>query len=126
MSRAKNWDCPILSAHAFKFNSKELIAAKGSLCHYGDRDYGYGDKVEWVPPFAFTATLTIEGLHSGRSAKWVTFREEASGRVYPMFIAELVSLIKLGNIEVGGHVTGCFKVVKRGSNFGIERVTEHE
>lgn len=84
----------------------------------------FNRNLEWVDAnHEITGRLTLdEGIHSGRSAKFVSWTH-TDGRNFPMFIAELVKLVRTGDVEPGGGIEGLFKVVKRGQNYGIEYVS---
>lgn len=61
--------------------------------------------------------LTLDGMRSGRSAKYVIWRD-VNGRQFPMFITDLLDLITRGEVHKG-TTTETMRVVKRGQNFGI-------
>lgn len=106
----------------------EVDQAAGSLLHWAASPsrVGPGHGVDWVQPFEFTATLRLEeGVTSGRSAKYVHWREEITNKVYPMFISEFVSLVRNGTIAQG-RASGRWGFRKRGQNFGIEFVRPYE
>jgi hypothetical protein len=101
--------------------------AKGSLLHYAypTTHQSMGHTVDWVKPFEFTATLTLEpGVKSGRSAKYVMWRDWMTDRVYPMFISEFVTLVREGKVEQG-RASGRWTFRKRGQNFCLEWVGGH-
>lgn len=102
-------------------NERIVVAAAGSLLHYAHW-HDSTPSVVWRPPDPFTATLHLQNtVHSGRSAKYVTWEDLHTGRVYPMFIRELVTLVHEGKVT-RGFSSGTWRPRKRGQNFGIEFV----
>lgn len=97
----------------------------GSLLHYTSQstgvdtphnEEGWGFGVRWHPNEPFTETLTLGGVTSGMSAKYVTWRAE-DGRTFPMFVSDLVDFIHRIQAEVNkGTVTARWMVAKRGAN----------
>lgn len=126
MATIKTWKAPLLG-------EDRAGVARGSLCHYAEERYSpfngksftssdYGSAaIDWVAPeTTFTATLTLDHMLSGRSAKYVMWKtDEDNPKTHPMFIAELITLLKTGDVKEGGILTGKFGFVKRGKNFGI-------
>lgn len=82
------------------------------------------DQEGWEPVRPFYATMTIDGMESGRSAKRVILKDD-NGRKYPMFVADLVKGIQKGTLEVAtsldgeGLVIAWWTASKRGANYGI-------
>lgn len=118
MAKKKTWQAPLYTTDQLNWK-QELSAAKGSLMHH--ESDGWNTEITWVEAETlFHGTFTLdEGIHSGRSAKYVSWTDD-QGRNFPMFVAELVKLVRLGVVEPGGVCTGTFKVVKRGQNYGVE------
>lgn len=77
----------------------------------------------------FYATMTIDGMRTGRSSKKVILVDD-KGVSYPMFVADLVKGIKNGSLEistsenpkVGGMLTAWWTGSKMGANYGIRSV----
>lgn len=93
-------------------------------------DYaGYGH-VGWETIHQpFYAEFEIDGMRTGRSSKKVILRDLVSGKLYPMFIADLVKGIANGEFtvvqtELGGRIMGWWTGSKRGANYGIKAVLE--
>lgn len=90
----------------------------GVLMHYATyRRHPPYTAAEWRRPEPFEARLTIEGVRSGMSAKYVMWTDSRGGR-WPMFIPELLELIRTGTIT-SGVVNGRWIPRKRGQNFGL-------
>lgn len=96
--------------------------SKGNLQHYANSsnfahpEYGR-DYEEWRENLPFEATMTIDGMTSGYSAKHTLWRDE-QGRTYPMFVADVVDLLREAH-TYRGTVTAKWIVRKRGQNYGI-------
>ena len=90
--------------------------SRGNLMHYPDSYYR--DPPEWRPNDPMELRLTIDGVTSGRSAKYVTWIA-ANGTRYPMFVSDIVEMFRLGVTVTAGQVQGVFRVRKRGQNFGL-------
>ena len=128
MTRKKQWKCPVLAEPTMTYRRDEygvidwdgprdvIEEAAGSLQHFPTRG------VAWIEPedFEFEATLKLGDMHTGRSAKWVHFEDPRTRRKFPMFIAEVLKLVREGVAQPGGIVDGRFRAVKRGQNYGIE------
>ena len=81
---------------------------------------------EWRPNTPFEECLTLEGMRSGMSAKYVIWRT-MDGRTFPMFIADLIDLVRRAeNGILGGQVTARWMVSKRGKNYGIRLAKDGE
>ena len=90
----------------------------GALMHWAaPQSYPPYNAAEWRDPEAFEAELTLDHARSGRSAKYVIWTDPG-GRLWPMFIAELIDLIRHG-VAPGGVVLGWWIPCKRGQNFGL-------
>lgn len=94
----------------------------GNLLHYVytsayTRAPGEASGLDWRPVEPFTATLTIETMHSGRSAKYLEWRDP-DGHRYPMFVADLLAMLREAVID-HGTLTASWLVRKRGENYGI-------
>lgn len=96
--------------------------AKGNQQHYGENwgiDGRCGSK--WKQNFDFNDVLTYEGFERGRSAAYFIFRR-TDGTQVTMFLKEFDSCVKHFN---AGKVTGRFRFIKRGQNYGVARVGEY-
>lgn len=109
---------------------------RGNLMHYaetGIRRYrgvepqpGQPGYVEWRANEPFSGTLTLGGVTSGYSAKYVTWKAP-DGRSFPMFIADLVEFIHRYSGDINqGTVHARWMVAKRGQNFGIRLAKDDE
>lgn len=102
-----------------KADYKVPFAEDGSLLHYAETRYARpADRgVEWRPAEPFTAALTIATMHTGRSAKYTEWTD-AAGRRFPMFIADLIEMLRSADVH-RGTVDGFWTVRKRGQNYGV-------
>lgn len=78
-------------------------------------------KCVWVDCHVFKATLKFRHGIRGRSAVRFVWEDDESGITYPMFMTDMVELLKNTTIR-NGEITGTWTFCKRGSNFGILRV----
>lgn len=65
----------------------------------------------------FNATMVVADFRRGRSAAQFIWKDEA-GNTYPMFMRDMVDLLKNRTIE-SGKITDTWIVQKRGANYGI-------
>lgn len=78
------------------------------------------DRWEDVDPFY--ASLNIDGIYSGRSAKGLTLKDD-NGKEYSMFLTDLVEALKNPEVHVSlGRIAGYWTAAKRGSNYGVKFV----
>lgn len=107
------------------------VGRDGSLLHYPLNTIvrtaaGHESKPpRWVPNDPFTATLRLDRMESGRSAKYVIWQavSEVDGRCWPMFITDLLELVQHSTIT-GGVISARWQVRKRGQNYGIALAPE--
>jgi hypothetical protein len=108
--------------------------ARGNLLHWTDQKTGvnkeakpgWGGSVVWQDNVPFTGTLTLGGVTSGRSAKYVTWRAP-DGRTFPMFVSDLVDFIhRHRGVLDAGIVSARWMVSKRGTNYGIRLAKDDE
>lgn len=96
----------------------------GNLMEYAGRarpgevgeKWGYPD--EWRPNEPVRMTLTLNTYERGRSAARFVWRD-TEGRKFPMFMVDVLALMKTKQGVQGGTVTDRWIVVKRGTNYGI-------
>ena len=98
------------------------FAPNGNLLHYVPKTYAHParpgtSEIDWREIESFTATLRINTMYSGRSAKYTEWID-ADGHCYPMFVVDLLDLLRQTDI-LHGTVTGTWIVRKRGGNYGI-------
>lgn len=99
---------------------------RGHLMHYAYDSYNYDTATgvrtvtppDMRPNQPFTADLHINGMHSGRSAKYVEWTDP-DGHRFPMFITDLLDLMSSGTITDGNTGSRTWYVRKRGQNYGI-------
>lgn len=83
----------------------------------------YGDPDWFIVQEPFEASLEIDGLNTGRSAKYATVRNIESGITYPMFVSDLLDVVRYGEVS-DGRMRGRWTGTKRGQNYGIKIVKE--
>lgn len=104
-------------------NYRVPIGPDGSVLHYGDApNVWLGDRLipldGWRDNEPFQARLTVQGVQSGRSAKYFIWTD-ADGRTFPMFAKDMIDVLRYATVEHGGTVYAFWSVRKRGSNYGI-------
>jgi hypothetical protein len=97
---------------------KAPFDANGSLLSYVSRWQEEG--VEWQANESFSASLQVYDYSRGRSSAIFILRT-IDGRTFPMFMSEMLNLLKVAWID-GGVVGGRWDVVKRGTNYGLRYV----
>lgn len=101
----------------------------GSLAHYEHRGWSDGKVVQWRPNEPFHATLQIQGIRTGRSAKYLVLKAPETAlddREFPMFVADFVNLAIDEGIPAGGIISGRWMVRKRGKNYGLRLATTED
>lgn len=73
---------------------------------------------EWRDNEPFQARMVISSMYSGRSAKGIIWTDTKTGYDYPMFVSDLIELLKTADV-IGGEVYGYWVIAKRGQNYGI-------
>jgi len=93
------------------------FTAIGSLQHWASPYTA----VVWLPNDPFHATLRLDRVVSGRSAKYVIWRpvDAADLRSFPMFVADLTDLLQHAERIERGIVSARWQVRKRGQNYGL-------
>lgn len=83
---------------------------------------------EMRPNDPWSGTLRLDDFMRGRSAArfiWYADGDPVDQRrTYPMFMVDMLELVKTQGVQPGGLVHGRWTVAKRGANFGIKLVTE--
>lgn len=69
-------------------------------------------------PTAWKGSMRVEDTHRGRSAAQINWRDEETGNVYPMFLSDVFAMLKDADMK-DGLITGYWKFVKKGSNYGV-------
>lgn len=104
---------------------------KGNLLHWTKQNVGidladsWGGMTRWLPNEPFTETLKLGNIHTGRSAKYVMWSAE-DGRTFPMFVADLVGMVRDSVGLTQGSLSARWMVAKRGQNYGIRLAKEDE
>lgn len=84
---------------------------------------------EWRMNQPWRASLQLDTVTSGRSAKYVIWRPvnlPLDRRTFPMFVTDLLDVVKNGEIQPGGIVSARWMVAKRGQNYGLRLAKEEE
>lgn len=90
----------------------------GSLCSWeGDRHHEIRDVSQ-----PFPALLSYMHYCKGRSAVNFYFVDE-KGAVFPMFLSDFVDMV-VGENMVERKVHGLWKVVKKGTNYGVQFISK--
>lgn len=95
------------------------VDAKGNWLHYPS--WYEQNATALVEPF--DAVLEVVQMNTGRSAKYVTLRNVETNITYPMFVSDLLDVVRYGEVSKG-RMTGRWTVSKRGQNYGIKIVKE--
>lgn len=98
--------------------------SRGSLLHYAraeNNSYRHlnASDVDWRENDPFVTELELDRSVSGRSAKYVIWHDP-DGRQFPMFVVDLVEMIKDGATVSGGKINATWKARKRGQNYGVQ------
>ena len=99
----------------------------GNWLHYPQRQYAYVDgkytsfDIEWKVVEPFWAHLEVVTLNTGRSAKYVTVKDVDRRITYPMFVSDLIDVIRYAKVE-NGRISALWTASKRGQNYGIKVV----
>lgn len=100
----------------------------GELLHYV-RD---PNAIDWRANDPFEAELRLEDIHRGRSSVFTMWLDVQAARAsdasdqpgivprYPMFMIDLMELLRARGVRKGGRVAGRWQVVKRGMNYGVQ------
>lgn len=88
---------------------------KGNQQHYPESWRG----LEWRPNDQFTETLTFQDYRRARSAAYFVFAR-IDGTLVTMFLKDFEEVVPH---MVKGVVTGTFRFVKRGQNYGCSLMT---
>lgn len=86
-------------------------------------------EIDWRPNEPFRASLQVDHMRSGRSAKYVMLKPVNSPldlRTYPMFISDLLDVIQRFGIERGSVMSGRWMASKRGQNYGLRAAKDGE
>jgi hypothetical protein len=91
--------------------------------HYGG--YGYNDNIEWVELQPFAAqSMEIVGFYRGAVSAAKIILEDENGLSYPMFLSDVVDLMRTANIFQGIVWGGIWQATKKGQNYGIKLVPD--
>lgn len=98
--------------------------AEGNLLHYSGQSYNYTtrsyqDTSVWLDNEPFQAEMELVTFGRGRSAATFHWKKVDDGRKFPMFMTDMVDLIKFGSVINGRTPLQKWVVVKRGQNYGL-------
>lgn len=98
-------------------NLLEYVAGRGTAwCAGPDGSVGW-HPIVWMDNEPVKMTLTLNSMERGRSAARFIWKSE-DGRKYPMFMTDMLALIKEHVID-HGKVEAEWIVKKRGQNYGV-------
>lgn len=109
------------------------MAAKTKVLEYPVNEAGnfmsyaneYWQKPTMVPNIPFEAELEIYSYSRGRSSATFDLRDVVTGKQYPMFLTDMLTVIQSIDI-IGSRVKGHWVARKRGANYGIGYITAEE
>lgn len=81
----------------------------------------YKDSVNWKDNYEFDDIMIAESVSRGRSSATFKFISELDGRIYNVFMKDLLEMIKYGEF-IDGKIKGKFTFCKRGTNYGLKLV----
>lgn len=104
---------------------------RNQLCHHENDgcyydDAGVRQPPEWRPIVPVTGTFRYDGYSRGHSAAYFWWKDAGTDTRYPMFLTDMDDLLAGAHLQSMGGATffvGTITVVKRGSNYGIKRLT---
>jgi hypothetical protein len=82
---------------------------------------GWERELQWQRNEPFRANLALLGFERGRSAARFIWEDWETGTRYPMFMSGMLDLLQTADVLQGCVSNQDWIVVKRGSNYGIER-----
>ena len=74
---------------------------------------------KWIPNHIWSDTINIIDIERGTSAAHFLVRSEVTGKIYYMFMKDLLDMMRTHIIEKD-RISGAFTYVKRGKNYGIK------
>ncbi len=86
--------------------------------HYANKRFAGYTAHEWRDNYEFESVLAIDKMQRGYSAKYLIWVDE-EGHTYPMFIADLIDLLKRGVVQEGVTTPHRWTFRKRGENYGV-------
>lgn len=95
----------------------------GQQLHWANPDTAFYEPqdcrwVVWRDWFTFDATLELDSVRSGNSAKYLVVVDRATDKRYVLFVADLVAAARTTTIT-NGRITGRWGFCKRGQNYGV-------
>lgn len=95
------------------------VDSNGNFIHYPSWNVASWETLH-VP---FWAVCEIDGMFSGRSAKYLILKDVGTGRTWPMFISDLVNSIQNNVVEVkDAKLKAYWFGSKKGANYGMKPV----
>lgn len=79
------------------------------------------DTVNWKDNYEFDDIMIAESINRGRSSATFKFMSELDGRIYNVFMKDVLEMIKYGEF-MDGKIRGKFTFCKRGTNYGLKLV----
>ena len=81
-------------------------------------------KIDWESDWKdvrFNGSLCIVGIVRGRSAAHFEAYDKQANKKYTIFLTDFLDMLQAGDVN-DASITGEFKVMKRGRNFGVRLV----
>lgn len=95
-------------------NHPKVPFLNNEMQHYGT------DRHEWVELQPFAAqSMEIVGFYRGAVSAAKIILEDENGLSYPMFLSDVVDLMRTANIFQGVIWGGVWEATKKGQNYGI-------
>lgn len=79
------------------------------------------ESVNWKDNYEFDDIMIAESISRGRSSATFKFISELDGRIYNVFMKDVLEMIKYGDFT-DGKIKGKFTFCKRGTNYGLKLV----
>jgi len=87
----------------------------------GKSRYHY-ERFVWKDNFTFEAVLRLDSITRGQSAARFVWADDQEGRMYEMFMKDMLELVQADAVIERGHCDTKWTFVKRGANYGIAAV----
>lgn len=81
--------------------------------------------IDWRENTPFYAKMTIADYERGRSAARFNVKDEV-GHIYPIFLSDMVDIIKTVGVGAGGVISGNWIGVKKGRNYGLKLIIGYD
>lgn len=109
----------------FRTSDGNMLSYTGCLPGDAYDEKHNNGKWEWKENYCFVDDLEFDGFSRGCSSAKALFRSLNDGKVYEVFLKDLVEIIRISDLRYG-IVHGHFTFVKRGWNYGLRYITDKE